>query len=85
MCECKARFYDLSNYTDRILPTKHERMYYFIKVLRLQHNLSIKSIVSLHRSFLDIVNHAYIMKDLHHKSYEDKDKRSFHQGSYSGT
>lgn len=78
-------FHKLSRHATMILPIQEERVWNFVQVLRLPQWIATESFASSGRSFLDIVNHAHTMGELHHEARGGIDKRAHFQGSYSSS
>lgn len=67
-----------------ILPIEEKWMRCFVKGLQTQLRIETQSLVTMGRSFLDIVNHTYTIKQLCHEAQGGKDKRDLYEGSYNG-
>lgn len=80
--EYVARFNELLRHATTIPPTQRERVCYFICGLRLQLQIETKCMVSVGRSFLDVVDHARTMGEVRYEAHGGRDKRDRHQGSY---
>lgn len=59
MTQYEARFQMLYRYATAILQTKEEQIYYFVHGLRSQLRMGTHLLVTLGRSYLDIVDHVY--------------------------
>lgn len=79
----EAIFHEVSRHATMILPTGKERVHCFICGLRLQFQIETESTALSERSFLDVVDHARTMEELHRRALEGRGKRVHHQGSYN--
>ncbi|KAK4737906.1 hypothetical protein R3W88_001603 [Solanum pinnatisectum] len=68
-----------------ILPTEEERVRCFVHGLRYRLRVDTEHLVSVGRSFLDVVDHARSMEHIHREAQGGSDKRARYQGSYSGS
>ncbi|KAK6791452.1 hypothetical protein RDI58_010533 [Solanum bulbocastanum] len=66
--EYEVRFHELSRRATMILPTKEERVQWFVHWLRLQLQIETRSMVCTGHSFLDVVDHAHTIEELRHKT-----------------
>lgn len=48
-----------------ILPTKYERVWYFVRRLRLSYHMDTQSLVAAGRSFANVSDYAKIMEEMH--------------------
>ncbi|KAH0642117.1 hypothetical protein KY289_033091 [Solanum tuberosum] len=82
MAEYETRFHKLSLQAEMILPIEEERVRCFVRGLRLKIRLDTKSLVSVGRSFLDVVDHASTMEHLRREAQGVREKRARHEGNY---
>ncbi|XP_055826386.1 uncharacterized protein LOC129894763 [Solanum dulcamara] len=68
-----------------ILPIEEERVRCFVRGLRPYLRLRTEHLISVGRSFLDVVDHARTIEIIYHQDQEGSDKRPRHQSSYSGS
>lgn len=78
-------FQDLSRYAISILTTAEERTYYFVQRLRPPLRIRTHSLVSLGRSYLDIMDHARSIEQFSCEALGDNNKCTRHEGGFSGS
>lgn len=66
--EYKARFHMLARHAISILTTMFERVHFFVRGLRLPLCLFTQNLVLTARSFVEVSDHAQLMKEMHHEA-----------------
>lgn len=66
----------LARHATSILNTEYDRVFYFIRRLKLPINMSTQSLVIVDRCYVEVLDHSRVIEEIYYKGCEGCDKRN---------